>query len=240
MRTQLAVTFPDGSQDKYDTPRKVMYLLHGITNNAISWISNTAIERYANSRNIIVIMPEVQRSFYCNMKYGQNYFDYIAKELPEICRDMFNISSERENTFIAGLSMGGYGALKTAFIYPENYGVCGSFSGAVDIKGIFDFLKDSDEQIKKEAVALIGSEGVVQEENDIFCLVDQLIAKKSAFPKIYLSCGKQDYLYLYNQKLKKYLEDKQIEHNYMEWDGEHTWDFWDKSVQYFMDYATKK
>jgi putative tributyrin esterase len=94
----------------------------------------SSIERYAQENNLAVIMPSVDRSWYTNTAYGANYFDFITEELPELCHKAFGgLSEKREDNIIAGLSMGGYGAVKTALTYPEKYGACIALSGAFDI-----------------------------------------------------------------------------------------------------------
>lgn len=97
----------------------MLYLLHGLSDNHSCWLRRTAVDRYAEEYGIAVVMPEVQRSFYCDMAHGPAYFTYIADELPQICQRLFRLSDKREDTFIAGNSMGGYGALKAALSRPE-------------------------------------------------------------------------------------------------------------------------
>ena len=82
--------------------------------------------------NLIVIMPGAERSFYADMEHGYKYWTYISEELPSIMKSFFPISDKREDTFVAGLSMGGYGAMKLAFNHPERYAAAASLSSAVD------------------------------------------------------------------------------------------------------------
>ena len=101
---------------------KTLYLLHGLSGNHTSWFNQTSIGRYAAQYGIAVVMPEVGRSWYTDTAYGANYYTFIAEELPRICRTYFKgMSDKREDNFIGGLSMGGYGALKTAFKNPDKY-----------------------------------------------------------------------------------------------------------------------
>ncbi|MEG0664650.1 MAG: alpha/beta hydrolase-fold protein, partial [Clostridia bacterium] len=160
------------------------------------------IEEYANNYGVAVIMPNGLRSFYCDMEYGLKYFTYISKELPKICEDIFNIPNKRENKFIAGLSMGGYGAFKCAFTYPEDYAGCGSFSGAVDTDFVKKYIFNSP-QYSKEAFAILGDD--IKPDNDLFYLSS--LANNSKYDlKVYQSCGKQDFLYTSNIKFKNHLE----------------------------------
>ena len=134
MNTSAIIMLPD---DIPNSRARVLYLLHGLSDNCTGWMRLTGIERYARERKMAVVMPEVQRSFYTDMAYGVNYFSYVAKELPQKMRKMFGFSAKREKNMIAGLSMGGYGALKCALTYPEQYFGCAAFSSACDMERNF-------------------------------------------------------------------------------------------------------
>ena len=135
MTTRIQVIFPDLSNDVTPvitgTPR-VLYLLHGLGGDCEEWTRFSKIEYYAKKYNFIIILPEVQRSFYCDTSYGPRYFTYIADELPEICSRWFRLDESRETTFIAGESMGGYGAMKAALSRPQRFAAAASLSGALD------------------------------------------------------------------------------------------------------------
>ena len=104
MMTAIAVSLPaEGREQPGGLP--VLYLLHGLSDNHSCWLRRTAVDRYAEEYGIAVVMPEVQRSFYCDMAHGPAYFTYIADELPQICQRLFRLSDKREDTFIAGNSM---------------------------------------------------------------------------------------------------------------------------------------
>ena len=141
--------------------------------------------------------------------------------------EIFNISKKPEDTYIAGLSMGGYGAMKCALTNPERYAGAASFSGFVDFKSIINYPQDDDQ--KAEIVGLIGSDFAVAPEDDLFVLAERL-EKREDF-QIYISCGYDDYLYKDNLKFKKHLENLGIAHKFEDWPGEHNWEFWDKSIK---------
>jgi len=111
--------------------RKVLYLLHGLSDDASAWPRYTNIEILAREHGLVVVMPSAGRSFYADMANGQAYFSYITEELPAWLAAIFRISSARENTYIAGLSMGGYGAFKAAFLRPDLYTAACSLSGVL-------------------------------------------------------------------------------------------------------------
>ena len=123
--TRLGIIFPEESEDvtlEYPGSPKVLYLLHGLGGNSDEWVRFSKIEYYAKKYNFIVIMPEVDRSFYCDQTAGSRYFSYIADDLPGICHSWFRLDTRRENTFIAGESMGGYGAVKIGLRRPSRFG----------------------------------------------------------------------------------------------------------------------
>lgn len=124
MATSVLVTMPD-TGDLAAAP--VVYLLHGLTDNCTGWLRYTQAEHLARTHGAILIVPEVQRSFYTDMACGPKYFTYINQELPTLCRRFFGIQPAPERTYIMGLSMGGYGAMKCTFTAPQQYAGCAGF-----------------------------------------------------------------------------------------------------------------
>lgn len=228
MATSVRVILPDTCQMP---EARVLYLLHGLSDNCTAWTRYTSIERYVRGQNIAVVMPEVQRSWYCDMKNGLRYFEFISQELPQMVHKYFGLSLDREKSYIAGLSMGGFGAMKTALTYPDRYAGVGSFSGAVDLEAILQIHRENPLRMN-EAVAILGPELTVGPENDL----KALLKKADSLPKMYLSCGEEDFLYEVNQEMHRYLTAQAIPHRYDHRPGDHTWDFWDRSVQDFLEY----
>ena len=113
-----------------DGPPPVLYLLHGLSDDDTIWLRRTSIERYAAPLGLAVVMPQVHRSFYADQAYGGRYWTFLTEELPELVGSLFRVSDRREDTFVAGLSMGGYGALKWALRQPERFAAAASLSGA--------------------------------------------------------------------------------------------------------------
>ena len=132
-QTSVSVIMPHDAMAEPPGGFPTLYLLHGYTDDNRSWLYRSGIERYALERGICVIMPEADNSFYADMVYGPNYFTYITGELPTVMQQMFRIAISRDRTYIAGLSMGGYGALKCALVKPEKYIGCIALSPAVDL-----------------------------------------------------------------------------------------------------------
>lgn len=202
---------------------KVVYLLHGLTDNYSAWMRYSAVEKHALKYNVAVVMPEVQRSFYCDTLSGMAYFQYVSQELPRLCQHFFGFSSKREYNYIMGLSMGGFGALKCALHYPEKYAGCGSFSGALrmDDPMLRNVLK------LEELESMVGPAAKAGKENDPWRLAE----KGKKLPPIYLSCGEQDRLYPMSVDFARHLEDIGTEYRFDHWPGTHSWEFWDQSLQ---------
>ena len=249
MDTKLGVILPQDSRPHLDgilknrlKPRKIpktLILLHGLTDSASVWWRRTSIERYAEEYDIAVIMPEVYKSFYENMKYGENYFTYISEEVPELCSELFHISVKPDDLMIAGLSMGGYGALKCALTYPGRYYACGAFSSGCDVK-MFQKM-ESDITITgpakgfyKTCQAIWGENVDIPDHDDAYCLASGL-GESAKNLRIYQTCGRQDSLYEANQRLRTILEKAGLkEYYYEDWDGDHEWGYWDVAIQKFL------
>ena len=153
MKTGLNVITPvDILKDDRKYP--VVYLLHGLSDNCYDWNENTQLTLLANTYGIAFIIPEVQRSFYTDMAYGLKYFTYVADELPQIAQRLFPISGRREDSYVMGLSMGGYGALKCVFLRPDRFAGCGAFSAACSLKACMQMADESQEKELKAAFGI--------------------------------------------------------------------------------------
>ena len=210
---------------------KCLYLLHGLSDNHSIWMRRTSIERYAQEYGICVVMPFGDRSFYTDMKYGGKYYTYIAKELPAIISSMLHISNRREDRFIAGLSMGGYGALKIGLRE------CDSFSAAAGLSSVADILEGK-ELFRADMVKIFGDEMDVPEMDDLFCLA-KLRDTDPNKPRIYMGVGTEDFLYKSNQRLKATFEQLHYDYTYRESPGTHNWAFWDEYIQYVIQWLLK-
>lgn len=226
MATSFMAVLPDeGNLQK----TRVVYLLHGLTDNCTGWTRYTSCERYARERGVALVMPEVQRSYYIDGVHGLKYFTYVSQELPQMVHRMFGLTLEKEYSYIMGLSMGGYGALKCALTYPERYAGCGSFSGVTDLEQMRENPTGSMQPWEYDA--LLGAGKPTGAENDLFRL-----AQKKTLPPIYLSCGEQDSLYEMNVRFNAHLEALGANHRFDHRPGDHSWDFWDQSLRDCMDW----
>ena len=218
-------------------PFKVLYLLHGLHGDAHAWLHRSNISRHIEDSNILVVMPDVRNSFYQDMVYGENYFTYLTKELPEYIQTIFPVSKKREDTFIAGLSMGGYGAWYLALRCPEQYAAAASLSGFVDagfrVTPILPgFGPDALGKIPPFMFHAYGDmTQVAGSDRDIITLFEKDKAQ-GLLPRLYQSCGTEDFLFQMNQNVNQKLTQLGAEIDYFEVPGfEHEWDFWDLEIQ---------
>jgi putative tributyrin esterase len=212
----------------------VLYLLHGLSDNHTAWIRQTSIERYANEYGIAVVMPAVNRSFYADMFHGDRYFTFISEELPSIVKNMFPISSEPEDTYVAGLSMGGYGAFKLALVHPRRFAAAASLSGALNMTEFFDV---EDDEILRDFTILYGTkEQYLNSDNYLLPLLEKRAKESEKLPRLYQCCGTEDFLYTVNKNFLQYASKLGIKIFYEEGPGEHEWSFWDKYIQRVLEW----
>ncbi|MDD3429661.1 MAG: alpha/beta hydrolase family protein [Oscillospiraceae bacterium] len=235
MTTRIQVIFPEVSNDVtpvVEGEPRVLYLLHGLAANCGEWTRFSKIEYYAKKYNFIIIMPEVQRSFYCDSAYGPKYFTYIADELPAICAKWFCITQDPARTFIAGESMGGYGAVKAAMRRPKSYNAVATLSGVLDYPHIAREIIAGNwtDVAKSELCALHGASGLPAPEDDVLALM-QAQAQNPNRPRLIQLCGTEDFLYQDNQTFRLQAQKAGYGHTYMEWQGDHEWPFWDVAIQ---------
>lgn len=211
-------------------------LLHGLSDDHTIWLRRTAIERYATARNLAVIMPAAGRSFYQDMAGGARYWSYLSEELPAIMRSYFPIATTRERNYVAGLSMGGYGALRLALSYPKRYSAAASLSGALDIaRRCREAGRQGSLLSRVEMESIFGHElNVEGTPSDLFVLAGQIA--KRARPALYLSCGTQDSLLPENRAFHQHLDALKWQHAWSEPPGAHEWSVWDAEIQRVIDW----
>lgn len=239
MDTDINILIPDdilkgeGSQVKYP----LMYLLHGGGDNYSAWLRNTDIERYSNEYKIGIVMPSAELSFYCNMAHGYKYFTYITEELPRFVCSMFPFSREEKNTFIGGLSMGGYGAFRIALTKPKSYRAAASFSGGLDVVSRPEVVVGPlGNPIFESMHNVFGTLNLKNTQYDLLFLANQLVENGLNPPLLFETCGLSDTLYEIEQNLRTKLMEAGISIHYEEWEGNHSWTFWDESIQSFLSW----
>lgn len=244
--TNVYIVLPyDSSMDL--KPYKVLYLLHGGGGNAQDWIRYTSIERYAEKNKIAVVMPEVGgSSFYADMVHGYKYYTYLTEELPMVLNCFLPLSNKREDRFVAGLSMGGYGAYKWAFDKPDYFSAAGNFSGFSFTDELFKIdlgpLSKEDKNGQNGICNLVwGSyENMLGTKSDTRYMVDNAVKNKLDLPRMYAAIGTEDFSYEYGKRYLDYMRSKGIDVEYDEMPGAHEWKVWDIAVNKFIKWALEK
>jgi putative tributyrin esterase len=208
-----------------------LYLLHGLSDDDSIWLRRTSIERYVAPLGLAVVMPQVHRSFYRDEAYGNRYWTFLSEELPTICRGFFHVSQRRADTFVAGLSMGGYGALNWALRQPERFAAAASLSGVVDLPGM-DGWRDGELDPRMWDRVLGGSPaGRRDTTDDLHWLVEQAVADAVTLPALYVGCGTEDRLFPQNQLFVDRLGRLGVPVQTDFGPGEHEWGLWDRMIQ---------
>jgi len=226
----LIIPDPGNMGDSPVAKRKVLYLLHGLGDDASAWQRYTSIETLANAYGLVVVMPSAGRSFYTNQPNGQNYFSYLTRELPQYLADVFSLKPRREDTFIAGNSMGGYGAFKAALLHPELYSAAASFSGLLSL-AFLDAFKDDPR--RPEFITVFGDlDKLPGSMHDPAVWLQN--ASPASLPRLFISCGRQEDLYPLSVMFNQACRSLGIPTEYIEEDGTHEWPYWDRNIQRFL------
>lgn len=220
-------------------PFPVLILLHGITGNHRDFISETRIRSWAEQRGIAVIMPSGYNAFYLDQPATHNYFGrFVGQELVEFARRVFPISSRREDTFIGGISMGGYGALRNGFKYAENFGGIIALSSAM-IAGGFDGVVSDDLFFLSRPFleSTFGDlEHVVDSDKDPARLAADVVYCDRPRPRVFMAWGTNDPLANPNRELAGRLRGTGIDVTQLELPGGHDWEFWNAALVRALDW----
>ncbi|MGI8458029.1 MAG: alpha/beta hydrolase [Propionibacteriaceae bacterium] len=238
LSTSMTVILPQATRQQIgmsgastDGPPPVLYLLHGLSDDDTTWLRRTSIERYVAPLGLAVVMPQVHRSFYADQAYGGAYWTFLTEELPALVGDFFRVSTEPADTFVAGLSMGGYGAFRWALTYPERFGAAACLSGAVHLTGLRSGRERPEDPRMFERA--FGSAGIPAEA-DLFDLLETV--DRSALPPLYLGCGTEDALVADNEAFAAAAGRRGIPLSTSFVPGEHEWGLWDAEIQRVLDW----
>lgn len=224
--------------EQHKGPYRTLYLLHGLTDDLNSWVDNTRIRLWAEEKGIAVVMPSAENSFYLPVPVKGaclgDFGEYVGKELVEVTRKMFPLSDKREDTFIGGLSMGGYGSCRNGLKYHETFSKIAMMSAAVH------FYERDPEDMRKTGDWL----GEVKLFEDLEVTKDSDLnpryliknMKKEDVPEIFMVCGTEDGLIRDNRSLSEFFRSEDVKLTYMEDSGKHDWYFWDKYIRVVFDW----
>lgn len=243
----------DNRRFSVKAPQRTLILLHGLEGNSSYWSRYTSVERYAQRRNLAVIMPEAEMSMYADMRCGQAYARYIGEELPKLIGNLFQTPTDRDRLSIAGLSMGGYGALRMALTWPEIYGRCAVFSGALmlgsrehleELRRYRDpgrgenyiEMEEIDRSMYRGGLGAYGENLEYRPEDDILYLAEQAVKKSCGLPRILMTCGTEDFLLDVSREYSKRLGQIGVSHEFKTWKGVHDWQFWEECIRDCIDF----
>lgn len=228
-----------------DTPRedtnrgrrnmKTLFLLHGYTGSAGNWIPEYLAEKY----NFAVVMPNGENSFWLDgISTGHKFCTFVGEELVEYLRKTFGLAASAEDTYVMGFSMGGFGALHTAFAYPEAFGKTAALSSALIVHDIEGMRSGEDNGIAnyeyyRECFGDLDK--VSESENNPEILVKKLKEQGKVIPEIYMSCGTEDFLLENNRRFRNFLDENEIPHKYYESAGGHDMTFWNEYSVKFVE-----
>ncbi len=205
-------------------PYPVFYLLHGMSDDYTAWLRWTSIERYVRELPLIVVLPDGDRSFYCDAADGPQYEKAMVLDLIGFVDRYFDTIPRRAGRVIGGLSMGGYGAMKLGLKYPRLFCSITGHSGAY---GVFRAKRWAD--LEEHWKRLLGT-NKARRENDCFALATRLKGKRT--PAIRFDCGLEDFLLEeHNRPFAAHLRRLGIPHEYEEFPGGHDWAYWDEHIQ---------
>jgi putative tributyrin esterase len=214
----LSSTRPEG-----DVP--VLYLLHGMSDDDTTWSRRTSVERYVAELGIAVVMPQVHRSFYTDQVHGLPFWTFLSEELPHLVGQMFRVSGARADTFVAGLSMGGYGAMKWALREPWRFAAAASLSGALAL-GDRDTVR---EEVRRDHEIAFGARPVTGTDDDVLHLLGA--ADPDQLPALYVACGSEDFLHRHTLDFLEVADRRGIPVTTHLGPGDHEWQYWDDRIR---------
>lgn len=214
---------------------KTLYLLHGLKFDYSSWTRRTNIERYADEAGIAVVMPDGGRSFYTDMVNGRPYYSFVSDELISMTRRLFRLSDKREDTFIGGLSMGGYGAFRIGFMNPDKFSKIAVMSAATDVS----YWTENPEWERENYLITGGIEDIKGSEYDLYKITEDLVKSGKPLPSVYQACGTEDFLYKMNLEFRDFLKSKGFDVTYTEGSGEHNYYYWESKIKELVTFVSK-
>lgn len=220
-------------------PFKTLYLLHGIFGDETDWVCGTRLQSWAQDRNLAVVMPAGENSFYVdNPRASRLYGTYIGKELVDFTRRTFPLSAKREDTFIGGLSMGGFGAIVNGLQNPETFGAVCALSSALILDSMMENKEYTDFLMTNKGYyeSVFGDLDQVRGSNMDYDALAEKVAKEPVKPRFYMACGTEDGLIGVNRAFRDHLQGLGFDVTYEEGPGVHDWYFWDKYILKAMEW----
>lgn len=221
--------------EHYKRETKTLYLLHGFSGSGMDWLLGSQIQELALKYNLAIVMPSGDNSFYLDGKgTGRAYGTFVGEELVQYIAKTFGLSSKKEDIYIGGLSMGGFGAIHTALKYCDTFHKVFALSSALIIHDIKNSKPDFCDAIADYDYYkfTFGDLGELEEsENNPEFLVKKLKKEGKQIPPIFMACGTEDFLLQQNRNFDYFLEQEKVDVVYEESSGIHNWKFWDEYLE---------
>lgn len=221
-------------------PLKTLYLLHGIFGNYTDWVTGTRLQAWAQDKGLCVVMPSGENRFYVDNPESENYYGkFIGEDLVNFTRDTFRLSDKREDTFIGGLSMGGYGAIVNGLKYSETFGRVVMLSAGMILERVLASKPDDPMPTHRRGFyqSVFGDLDQLRgSDKDYKALVLKLKKEGKPIPEIYMCCGTEDFLYEPNRDYRDFLIGEGVSVTWEEGPGNHNWTFWDTYIKKALDW----
>lgn len=235
MGTSMTVVLPQATDEQVGVtrtdvtgPPPVLHLLHGLSDDHSGWTRYTSVERYATAAGLAVVMPAAGRSFYADEVHGHRYWEHVSEEVPRVVAEFLRVSQDPADTYVAGLSMGGYGAMKLALTHPGRYAAAASLSGALDLPALFS-RPDRDDVFRRVF------DGQVGPDDDLFALLDGV----ADIPPLHISCGSDDHLLASSRRFAAAAAARGFDITTDIRPGDHEWGLWDVMVAEVINWITR-
>jgi putative tributyrin esterase len=233
LSTSMTVILPQATQGQIgmqgthgSSAPPVLYLLHGLSDDDTIWARRTSIERYVAPLGIAVVMPQVHKSFYTDEVSGLPFWTFLSQELPSVVQQLFRVSTRPQDTFVAGLSMGGYGAMQWALREPWRFGAAASLSGALMISNVGHEDEPDFADLMRRVFGEAPIAGTGHDLSHLVTTVDP-----STIPPLYVACGTEDFLFRANQYVVGIAQGAGVEVTVDFGPGDHEWEYWDTQIQ---------
>ena len=221
-------------------PMRTLFLLHGYSGKAGNWVRDDLPQKY----NFAIVMPTAENSFYLNgLATGHDYQTMLGEELVDYVRRTFGLARSARDTCIAGLSMGGFGALHTGLAYPDRFGKIGALSSALIVHEVAGMRPGDRNQVANYEYyrqCFGETEDLLESDNNPETLVRKLKAAGTKIPGIYMCCGTEDFLIENNREMHRFLEEEGVAHEYHEGPGRHDMAFWSEHIVKVVDWMFGK
>lgn len=223
------------SNKYYKRPTKTLVLLHGYSGGCDDWLTGSRVQEISGKYNLAIVMPGGENSFYLDQKgTGRAYATFVGKELIGYLRKTFGIAMSAADTFIGGLSMGGFGALHTGLLYPENYSRIMALSSALIVREVMN-MKEGEGNGVADYDYYRSTFGEPKElensENNPEYVVKRRIEKGETIQPIFMACGTEDFLLEKNRQFGDFLKEQGVDLTYRESPGIHDWRFWNEYLE---------